>query len=555
MNFHLTLERSSRIGLLLAALGLAALTFGQWSTDPATPMAVTSASTQVGNWQSFSDGGTGWYVFWCDGRTDPQKRQLYGQRFDSTGTALWEAGGTHLLTLPGCSVNILAGLCVAGGDVILCVGSSATTTYAADTMRAYRFDAYGAPVWAAPTLLSVNGPGIFGNCWSFDTPQAVPCGDGAWFCYRGDSQASNGYYVTSRVRNDGSAAFPVPGKKVPNNAGYGPFQALADGAGGLVVSWRCGNGAGTCHYATRMDSTGTAVWPAVLNLAAGGAGLSYAFNTIADSTGAFVSIWEESANLGMQRFDTMGDPLWPVPFYACTAPSGQANPAPLISNGKLMVAWRDDRNIGLGVQGLYLQRYDLTTGAAELETDGVLLWEENVYVPTPRLVPSLNGGAIGIMDFTGASKYCALRVDHDGLPLWTDPTSFATANGPFYGDRMEMPDGTGGVVSFWKTSGDGLYGARIYPDGSLGDHTGMAENDIQQHLLLYPVPATGLLTVEAHTILHALRITSLDGRTCLEQGVRAQGRATVDVGSLTPGCYLIEAWTDRGRMVQRFTKQ
>lgn len=540
---------------LLASTSLALSLNAQWSLDANTPMIVCDAPNAQRFTRAIADGGSGWFVFWSDLRNDPQKAELFGQHFDAAGVAQWTANGEPILALPGRSVNEIAPVLLDDGDVILAVLSSANNTSNADTVRAIRLDPNGQQVWSNPALLSVNGPGIFGNCFYFSAPNGIKSGDGAFFCYRGDSQGSNGYYAMQRVRGDGSVAFGVPGLQVPYNAGFGPFEVQPDGAGGMLVAWRCSNGAGTCHRAMRVDSLGAAQWAANFDVAAGGAGLAYAFTTAADGAGAFVSVWEESGgDLGMARFDTTGSHLWtPSPFHACTESHTQSTPALAFSGGDLYVAWSDNRPPASN-HDLYMQKIDPVTGALLWATDGVLVVHTNSYIPTARIVPAIDG-AIGIMDFGGTEKYCAMRMNSDGTPAWAVPTSFATANLPFYEERVELADGAGGAVSFWQTQNGDLYGARIHANGELGDHTGLDEAAAMLRMNVYPDPARTMLYIDGPIGLHAARVRDVNGRLCAPVRATDGSRIALDVSALTPGVYFVEVTTDAATTFVRFLKE
>lgn len=367
-----------RLFTLSSLTGLALTLNAQWSTDPTNPMVVCDAANNQMGMRAMTDAGTGWYVFWCDFRNDAQEAALFGQHYDEDGVALWSANGELILDLPGSSINEEAPVLLPNGQVMIAVLSKAGGTTGSDTVRAICIDTNADPVWSEPALLSVNGTGIFGNCFGFADVKGIASADGAYFCYHGESQGSNGYYVMQRVRADGSVAFDVPGMAVPNNAGYGPHEIQPDGADGMVVAWRCSNGSGTCHKALRVDSLGTTSWASNLDVAAGGAGLAYAFTTVAEGTGKFVSVWEETgADLGMARFDTTGTLLWtPSPLYACAESHSQAGPATTIANGELYVAWSDNRPPASNGD-LYMQKIDLATGAKLWAADGVLVHHDN----------------------------------------------------------------------------------------------------------------------------------------------------------------------------------
>lgn len=533
--------------ILFVAVSLFGPCLAQWSTDPSDPLVVCEAANNQWRMHALSDGGSGWYAFWTDMRTSATHGALYGQRFDADGSALWETGGRSILDLDGRSINESAPVLLPNGNVMIAVLSGATSVYNSDTARAILIDGNGTMLWSQPALLSVNGPGIFGNCFYFSDPKGVPSGDGAYFCYHGDSQGSNGYYVMQRVNGDGTAAFAVPGIAVPFNAGYGPHEIRPDGANGIYVAWRCSNGAGTCHRVVRVDANGAPVWSNFLGVSDGGPGLSYAFTTIPDGTGGMISAWEQvGSDIAMARYDNAGNMLWtPSPFFACNESHAQALPAMAMNDGALFVAWGDNRPPASN-QDLYIQKFDLASGAPQWTADGVQTIHTNSYIPTPRIVPSANGSVIGIMDMTGPEKYCAMRLNGDGTQAWAQPSSFATSNVPFYENRTELADSDGGVVSFWMSSNYDLYAAKIFPNGDVGDHVGITEAGAASTFELFPDPATDRITIRITRFEHiqAVRVITLDGRPCLMLNAPASAPLTMDVSGLASGCYAIQAEID-----------
>lgn len=541
---------------LLTGTCLALTLNAQWSLDAANPMTVCDATNSQRFLNVIGDGGTGWFVFWSDLRNDPLKAQLFGQHFDEAGVAQWTPNGELIFELPSRSLNEMAPVLMDNGDVILAIMTSANNANNADTVRAIRIDQNAQQVWSQPALLSVNGSGIFGNCFYYSEPKGVRSGDGAFFCYHGDSQGSNGYYVMQRVRGDGSVAFDVPGIQVPYNAGYANHTAYPDGAGGMVVSWRCSGGVGTCVRAIRVDSLGAAEWGANLDITAG-SGLGGARTITSDGAGGFLGVWSDvNADIAMMRYDTTGAVLWnPSPQFACDESHDQQSPDATVMGNVAYVVWTDNRPPA-NFRDLYMQKIDLTTGAHLWAADGVPVVQNNSYSPTARVVPSIDG-AIGIMDFTGTDQYCAMRMNSDGTQAWPAPTSFATTNLPNYDLRTELPDGQGGVVSFWTTSNNDLYGARIYANGELGNHIGIEEADMQVSFSLYPNPAAEALTIasKADRGLLSIEVFGIDGRLMDSNKPSAQGPTLLNVFRYPSGVYAVRVSTRTGISTRNFIKQ
>lgn len=532
--------------LTLLAAALAITCSAQWSTDPANPMLATATHSEYADWRVTRDDNGGWYLFWCDDRSDAQKWELYGQHYDAAGMPQWTAGGKQILALPGRSINAIAPLRMPNGDHIIAVLSASGQNATNDTVRAIRVDYAGALVWAEPALLSVSGPGIFGNCWGFGVPQAVRSGNGAYFCYRGDSQGSNGYYVVSRVRGDGSVAFPVPGILVPYYAGYGPFGILPDGAGGMLVNWRTSNGLGSDFGCTRLDSTGVAVWGNSLVTNTGGLGFG-GEHAIANGTGSslLLAYADGQKKVQLAQVDTTGTFLFaPAPVQVCGFSSDQDSPHILLQGDTIIVVWTDNRPPASN-RDLYMQQFN-SAGQPLLDPDGVLVIQTNTYIPTSGLVASLNGGLLATID-GNVDGYSAMRVNADGTPAWAAPTAFCTSvHNPSYHRQVQLADGEGGIVSFWAAFSGSLYGARIYANGELGDHTGIADLGAEQaSLQIFPVPASGLFSVwlPAAPTVKSVQAIDASGRSTDLPFTWHSDHWVVDPASLANGPYALRVIT------------
>ncbi len=533
-------------GCLVTALALMLLLVtayraqAQWSTDPAAPMVVCNAANSQRHLTAISDADSGYFAFWSDLRNDAARAQLYGQHFDSEGNALWAANGELLWDQPGRSVNQTAALLLPDGSVLVSFFSGASVN-AADTVWAMRFNTDGSAMWAGPSTLLVG--------LDYRSMQLVASGDCAFLVAYCEGCSGGGYGCRmQRLHMDGTTDFPLPGQPVGANY-IGPYSVDPDGAGGIVFNIRCANGAGTCLKAQRFDSLGIAVWPAYLDVADAN-GLAYGFTTAKDDEGALTSVWEYYGDLRMNRIDTTGSSLWsPAVVPVCEAASGQGALSAMVHDGSLFTSWFDDRTDS---SGLYVQRHDLATGAPQWSATGLPVIIESVYIPTSRLVPSDSGAVIAIMDMSGPHMYCAMRVRPDGTLAWEEAVSFATVNGPFYELRTELPDGNGGVVSFWESPDGNLYGARIYRNGKLYNDVGVHERDTLGSVRAWPNPTNGRITFEIPANEQLIGIEVLN--TLGSMAGRFGRSTTIDTSSLPTGTYTARIQTSSSAHTVRFIK-
>jgi len=79
------------------------------------------------------------------------------------------------------------------------------------------------------------------------------------------------------------------------------------------------------------------------------------------------------------------------------------------------------------------------------------------------------------------------------------------------------------------------------------------ENISNNHIFVYPNPATDNLTIEAYTI-SIIQIINIHGQTLLQQQIQ-QGKTNIDVSGLAKGVYILKSSNNESTGVTRFTKE
>lgn len=533
---------------LLLALALTASVHAQWSTDPAAPLVVCNAANGQSGVSALPDGSGGWFVLWLDERADGTNAQVYGQRYDGDGLALWTANGKALLTPAGETVAEYAAAVLDNGDLLVAYVHRPATYQ--DTLSAQAFDADGAAVWAQPTHIAQSGSPILGIS---ELDAFASAGGGAiiaWYdTYFGGSNGVN----CTRIGNAGDLPWGPDGYAIPG-ATYGPFEVFDDGALGALVQWREGNGSGAQLRAMRVDSTGANHWAANVNSSLG-SGLNYAFGSVTGANNALITAWRNMpGHLEMALLDTSGAFPWgAAPLVLCDFASSQDKPVLCAAGNAYVAAWADNRPPANNAD-VYVQRFG-ANGQLQWAVDGLPAIQTNSYIPTPGVVPGNGDAVIVTMDAT-VPGFCAQRILGDGTQAWAAPTAFCTAAfNPFYADQVKLPDGAGGVVAFWSNQSD-VYAARIYENGQLGDHTGVAAAATPGDALrIAPSPTAGPLSVQlpAGLALRTVRVRDAQGRiTALPVVARTGERLQLDAAALAPGAYVLELGTEAGLRYGRF---
>lgn len=525
--------------LPILALSLSVSAAAQWSNDVANPMAVCNTANDPRFMRAIADADSGYYVFWSDLRNNLDKADLYGQHFDSEGNALWTANGELLLSHPTKSINQLAPLLMPDGSLMVTYFTGGSI-YSGDTVRTMRFDANGNALWSEASVALVGG--------AYTGLGVVPSGESAYVMAY-DNGIAYGCRL-QRVRLDGTVQLPVSSPVVTGL--FGPFTVRPDGAGGLLHSIRCSNGAGTCLKAQRFDSLGAAVWPGYIDLA-DASGLGYAFTTAMGEDAAQTAVWEVNGDLRMSRVDTLGNMLWsPVVLPAVDlATHVQQKPATTIIGNEMFVAWSDNRPPANSAD-LYVQKYDLATGAELWATDGVAAIQFSTFTPEPSLLASDSGSVIALFEGT-VDGYSAMRIRNDGTLAWDDPVALCLpALNPNPGQRVQLSDGNGGAVVFWQSTNGDLHGARVYRNGRLYNDVGINEAGPAHSLHAYPNPTTDILHLDLPG----------DQRILQAELINAQGQATaltitgrsLSLHGLPVGSYVLRIRTNSSVLTTQFIK-
>ncbi|MDX9751173.1 MAG: T9SS type A sorting domain-containing protein [Flavobacteriales bacterium] len=538
-----------RLAAVIAVACTCVLACAQWSTDPAAPLVVATPAGAPDGLRAFSDGNGGWYTFWRDKRADGTHFDVYGQRLDADGYPLWAANGALVYHEDSCSVSDFAIARLADGKLML-VTIAAPQTYA-DTMRALLLDADATPLWPTPVMITHAGSPVL----VLGEPAVLPVSDGAiigWYdTYFGGSRGVN----VTRINMAGDVLWEPHGYAIPG-ATYGPFALRPDGTDGTVVIWRVGNGIGQGFKAMRVNGAGANAWAANMDVTPPGNGFGGNHVLLTGPEANNLMAYTNSANkVQFLQFTAAGTLLFdPSPIPVCGYASSQGQVSMVHEAGFTTVVWGDNRPPASN-RDVYMQRFD-SEGNSLLDSDGVLVMHLNTYIPTTGLVLSQDGSVIATID-SNVGGYSAMRMNADGTPAWPEPAAFCVpAHNPFYERQVQLPDGDGGIVSFWLTSGGTVHGGRIDANGTLGDHTGIGAAAATTTVAVHPNPAKDQVIAKA---LDGMPITMIEvlgmrgERLALQQA--GAPRVVVDLSGLAGGPYVLRVHTAKGTASHRLLKQ
>ena len=306
-------------------------------TGNGIPLA-TVAGNQVGV-MLVPDGGGGAILAWEDARGGAS--DVYAQRVDASGMALWTPNGVPLCTAANNQVSLSMVADGAGGAIVTWLDHRESINN--PELYIQRVDASGVTQWASDGIALCSG-----GCRPFGITMIPDNAGGAILAWQG-LIGGTGEILAQWVGASGVPQWPAGGAVVCTEPSSKFEPAIAsDGANGAIIAWRDSRGSTDDIYAQRIDDTGTPVWVAT------GVAVCQATNTqlapaiVSDGSGGAIVTWQDNrgtADIYAQRLDDAGNTAWVADGVAvCTAADKQLTPAIITDGiGGAVITWQDSR--------------------------------------------------------------------------------------------------------------------------------------------------------------------------------------------------------------------
>ena len=456
---------------LLATIGLVGIITSinaQWSTDPSenTPISVWSGDQKGA--KVVTDGKKGSLVFWYDKRNG-SNWDIYTQRMDSMGYAVWDSGGIPVVATSGHQYDHRVVSDGNGGAFIVWIDYRNNNW----DIFAQHIDSSGNILWdstGAPVAV-VSGDQEY--------PSLVPDSAGGLFVvWEDERNGSTPDIYAQYISSDGTPIWQengIPVCTAPNHQRR-PKAILAPD-GGIYVAWYDYRVSLTQAdiYMQRISPDGNPLWQE------NGLPISTApsdengVRIVPDDAGGAILAWV-AGDVYAQRVDSSGNLLWTPSGVVVCSETGNQWGVELIPDGSggAILTWIDER-LGITNSDIYAQR---------VSADGVVMWQSNGVQLTsatgiqtmPVIVPDDSGGAFVIWqdNRTGAANpdIFAQHISPDGTILWEpsgQAVSTATSAQLF---PSAIDDGSGNLIVAWedhRASSDwDIYGQAVRWNGTLG---------------------------------------------------------------------------------------
>jgi len=437
-------------------------------------------SVSKSNLYIIADGTGGVICVWQDSRNTTvtpanSNNDIYGQRINSAGTALWTAGGKRL-TVSDNSVSaktIPVVELVNATEAIIVYGDNRLSTVDLFAQKVLISD--GSTVWA-------NEVALHGNLTGTQNNHAVLAdGAGGLFLVFQDPRngTSNIDIYAQRVDNAGALQWGASGTAVATGANNQLTpQLVSDGAGGIVTVWSDARTSTTDAniYAQKLNSSGVVQWTAGGELINNSANLQ-THPLIINSGVNYIISWNDNRtastgdrNIYVQSVNGSGTLQWTpsggtalegIAIVTATGNQpGNAGTMQLVNDGlgNAVLIWEDAR-IGSSSLDVYAQK---------INTSGVVQWQAN-------------GIQVATAANSQSAPVAALSSSNSIIVAWRD--SRTAANGEIYASRIE----SSGVLPVTLTN----FTAAPFNRGAMVKWSGVNEYDLDYYEIEHD-PETGV---------------------------------------------------------------
>jgi hypothetical protein len=357
--------------------------------------------------QITSDGAGGAIITWTDARGGSPN--IYIQRVDASGNVLWTADGVAICTAVNSQRNPQITSDGVGGAVITWEDKRTDTS----DVYVQRVDASGNALWTA------DGVAICTATGNQFAPQITSDGAGGAIMTWRDYRTGDPDIYAQRVDASGNVPWTADGVAICTDLDQQhEAQITSDGVGGAVITWRDTRGGVSDIYVQRVDASGNVLWTADGIGICPAMGNEYGPQITPDGAGGAIITWRDSRSgvndIYVQRVDASGNVLWTADGVAiCTATAHQYEPQITWDGaGGAVMTWHDDRT---GNTDIYVQRVD-ASGNVLWTADGVAICTATGNQDDTQITSDGAGGAIITWrDYrNGTADIYAQSVDRNG---------------------------------------------------------------------------------------------------------------------------------------------
>ncbi|MDD5382231.1 MAG: hypothetical protein PHH60_01055 [Candidatus Margulisbacteria bacterium] len=360
-----------------------------------------------------------WLVLWEEDQSGKTKVDLYAQKINSAGLALWRTDGLPIAAAREMQESPTL-VTTPKGNVILAWQDNRFGNY---DLYAQKISPDGALLWDKAGIVVCSATGSVAQ----QNIEIAPNGRDEIILAFEDQRAGYFNIYLQKINKNGRLAWGANGKPVAKGAAnqLNP-RIVPDGAGGVFIAWEDYR---VEEYPAirlqRINSEGRNLWESSLVMAQIKSRKTRPL-MVSDRAGGVIIAWQDDRDvlslidLYAQRISGKGELLWGKNGKAVISANGEQVEAAMISDGAggAILAWTDYRR-GDRNPDVYSQRLN-AKGDPLWSADGVLVCGAPDVQRAPQVVSDGENGAIISWTDKGGGSYdiYAQRIDGRGRAIW-----------------------------------------------------------------------------------------------------------------------------------------
>lgn len=527
----------------------------QWNSNTLMNTPVCTSTGKQIDLRMMKDDDGGVFVTWKDYRPSTGIPDIYIQRFDSNGYALWPSNGVVLCDDPADQSTPAIVTDMRGGAIV--AWSDWRSSIERD-LYAQRVDGNGNIKWM------VNGMNVTNLSNREHSEKIVSDGYGGVIIV---FEKQNGLWDiwAQRLDSSGNKMWGAGGVAVTNISGNRRnHKVQKDRNGGAIITWQdLRNGSNYDIYAQRVDANGNLKWGASAKpvCVAAGDQINPKIESDSATNGAYIA-WQDSRStttddIYMQRLDSNGNATWITDGIVISNQIGTQSALDMMSvsgGSNVIITWKDNRN---GNYDIYAQKVS-NDGLFQWNPTGVVLCNSIYDQINPNICSDENKGAIIVWQDSSAGNWDVKtqRINSNGFVQWTTNGEIVCNAINDQTSPKNTSDGKGGSIYAWqdkRTGESDIYIHHINKNWAVNT-LDIAEN---ASLHLYPNPARENVTISFNSmknIRNVFAVSLLGQHIQLPFHSITNQEIIVDIQSLPIGIYTLEIQLPTAKLHTKLAK-
>jgi hypothetical protein len=525
--------------LLYIAKGIS---YGQWNLSSSTNNAICTDINSQQEPRIISDGNGGAIVCWTDFRTDTTNKigDVYAQKIRSNGTVSWTLNGVSICNQSADQTAPVLAEDGQGGAIITWqdIRNGNRDIYA------QRIDSNGIALWTN------NGVAVAQKNMSQRSPRILSDGNkGAIIVWEDSINGASDIYI-QKINSNGSLAWNANGVAVCNSIGVQiNTKVCSDGNGGAIVTWQDKrNGNDYDIYAQKISSSGIDSWTTGGKPICVRINTQSNPKIETDNAGGAYVIWQDKRgaidfDIYCQHINNSGIILWALNgALVCNAIGSQSAvdaTSDGITNG-IIITWKDGRTIN---NHIYAQMLN-STGNELWTSNGINLSNSTYPQLNPNIVGVGNNEAVITWQdsISGAWDVYSQKINASGNVMWSNGGECVSNAPSNQTSPKNVSTGNGGCIYAFQDKRNGNSDIYAWQLKSNGTPTSISIIADEYEISIFPNPSNGSFYLsgdEEFANNFSVNILNNVGKIVYQTKLISGSRNATIETNLEPGIYFV----------------